>query len=324
MPNVITHGLLANEMLKQIPVSEVRSAMMRFEQAFIFGSNGPDFLFYYNVWPWMNQQEAQRISNFGEIIHQQKINEFTDTLIQIAQSETNPYNQAVLIAFIAGYLSHWALDTVSHPFVFYRSGKTTGSSKYWHYRYESRLDSLMVMKVFNQPLKDHPSQKYVQLAENQRMIIADAISQAVQQVYQLELKSEEVLLSMKCFYQVCKVLFDPQTRLYPWIQWIENKILKKPWHFSSHMIIGKTEAEFDELNLAREAWCNPTDPQEIHHDSFLQLFDQAISRASLAISQLNRILLEQASSMESIMQDRQFDTGKSTDAPMIVFDPIYK
>ena len=47
MPNVITHGLLAQQTLKLLPVSVVKDAIAKYPQAYLFGSNGPDFLFYY-------------------------------------------------------------------------------------------------------------------------------------------------------------------------------------------------------------------------------------------------------------------------------------
>ena len=61
MPNVITHGLLAQQTLKLLPVSVVKDAIAKYPQAYLFGSNGPDFLFYYNVWPWLDQKENHRI-----------------------------------------------------------------------------------------------------------------------------------------------------------------------------------------------------------------------------------------------------------------------
>lgn len=324
MPNVITHGLMAQETLKQLPVSTVRSAIEHFEQAFLFGSNGPDFLFYYNVWPWLNQKEAARISDFGEIIHRQKINEFTDTMVDLAYQLPKGKKQDIALAFIAGYLTHWSLDSVAHPFIFYRSGEMKGSTRYWHYRYESMLDSLMVTRVFELKLQDVPSKKFVKLSKMERETIAWIVSTAVYKVYGTVLTQQEAMTCMKHFYQVLHALFDPKTRLFPVVQWVENHLMRKPWNFSSHMVIGDLDEVHDILNEHREAWCNPTDPSEIHHDSFMQLFDQALGRATLALSQLDHIGMKKAVSMAPVMQNRQFDTGKSEDRPMIIYDSVYE
>jgi putative sigma-54 modulation protein len=240
MPNVITHGLLAKETLKQLPVSVVKDAIAKYPQAYLFGSNGPDFLFYYNVWPWLNQKENHRVGEFGEMMHRSQINEFTDAMV-LKTMELTDKAKTIFTSFVAGYLTHWSLDTISHPFVFYRTGKISGKTKYWHFRFESMLDSLMVKEVFKEDLSKYPTRNFMKLSSEEKQVIASGVSETFTSVYQEEMKVSEALKSMNHAYGVLKFLFDPNTRIFPFVQ----NIMRVNIHGKNLTI---TDAMFDRVN----------------------------------------------------------------------------
>lgn len=322
MPNVITHGLLAKETLKQLPVSVVKDAIAKYPQAYLFGSNGPDFLFYYNVWPWLSQKENLRIGEFGEMMHRSQINEFIDAMV-LKTMELTDKAKTIFTSFLAGYLTHWSLDTIAHPFVFYRTGKISGKTKYWHFRLESMLDSLMVKEVFKEELSKYPTRNFMKLSSVEKQVIASGVSETFTSVYHEEMKVSEALKSMNHAYGVLKFLFDPNTRIFPFVQNFERKkgIL---WKYSSHMVIGELDKEFDVLNTSHSIWRNPTDPLSEFTESFTELFDQAIERALLAICRFDEMLNGNVVSMANVIQDRQFNTGTNDGRKMVSFDSIYE
>lgn len=322
MPNVITHGLLAKETLKRLPVSVVKDAIAMYPQAYLFGSNGPDFLFYYNVWPWLNQKENHRVGEFGEMMHRSKINDFTDAMVQKTMELTDQA-KAVFTSFLAGYLTHWSLDTIAHPFVFYRSGKIAGKTKYWHFRFESMLDTLMVKQVYKEDLSKYPTKNFMKLSVQEKQVIAEGVSETFTSVYNDEMKKSEALKCMNHAYGVLRFLFDPNTRWFNFVQKFEQK-KNIFWKFSSHMVIGELDETFDVLNMNHSIWRNPTDPQSEYTESFLELFDLAIERALLAIGRFDEILNKKAVSMANVMQDRQFNTGTNDGKKMVAFDSIYE
>ena len=52
MPNIITHKIFAEEVLKSMTKHDIRSMIERHPQIFYIGSNGPDFLFFSHIKPW--------------------------------------------------------------------------------------------------------------------------------------------------------------------------------------------------------------------------------------------------------------------------------
>ena len=229
----------------------------------------------------------------------------------------------IFTSFIAGYLTHWSLDTVAHPFVFYRSGKIGGKTKYWHFRFESMLDTLMVKEVFKDDLSKYPTKNFMKLSSVEKKVIASGVSETFTNTYKEEMKVEEAIRCMNHATGVLHILFDPNTR---WFQWVQKFEEKKGylWKFSSHMVIGEPDGEFDVLNRNHSVWKNPTDPDSAYTDSFMDLFDKAIERGLQAIGQFEMMLNKKIVSMADVMQDRQFNTGTNDGKKMVVYDSIYE
>lgn len=323
MPNVITHGLMALKTKEHVSTAQIQSAITKYHDVYLFGSNGPDFLFYYNVWPWLDQKEAARISDHGELMHTKKINEFVDTMIAITKIQRDQEAKDMMISFIAGYLCHWALDTTAHPFVFYRSGNMKGKEKYDHYRYESMLDSKLVIEVYQEKLTRYPTRKFLSMNKQGEQVVAFLVSQAHQRVYGSSLSTQECRTCMRHAKQVLPLLFDPHTLWYDAVCAFEKVKFNGAQSFSSHMVIGRLDQDHDELNIKRDVWFNPTYPDAPHNETFLELFQRSIGRAKLALSAFENILEDNLDSMSHVLLNRSFDTDRSDGAPMIVFDNIY-
>ncbi len=323
MPNVLTHGLMAQRVFETLSEGDVVSAIKAHPQVFKFASNGPDFLFYYNAWPWMDQDEANRVSEYGEQMHRGRVNQFVDTMIDLAKKQNQVAAKRIMIAFVAGYLCHWALDSVAHPFIFYRSGSMAGNLKYYHFRYESNLDVKMVRDVFKLKLKDYPTRSFLNMTHNQEDVVAFLVSESHKKTYASDITKEDCLLSMKHAKSILVPLFDPTGVLYSITRGVERVAANNLWKFSSHMVSSNIDESYDELNLKRSLWKNPAEPSLTSNTTFLDLFDESIDRGFDALEHLDKILRGEASSMASVIQDRNFNSGHSTYIEMFEFDNIY-
>ena len=52
MPNLITHKIFAEEVLKRLHHEDIIQMIKDNEQLYYIGSNGPDPLFFYGATPW--------------------------------------------------------------------------------------------------------------------------------------------------------------------------------------------------------------------------------------------------------------------------------
>ena len=78
-------------------------------EAFFAGANGPDMLFCYQVWK-PAQKRAYPLPDLGERMHNENTGAFLRALLDGAKTP-------VQRSYAAGFLCHYAADTVVHPYV---------------------------------------------------------------------------------------------------------------------------------------------------------------------------------------------------------------
>ena len=139
----------------------VRNLLHRNDRPYSFGSMSPD-LYYYDI---RLPLEKKHDLELGEIIHGRYGNDnsmhvlwMLERCVQI--KEKNPASLEPLFAFLCGYLTHVAADTIFHPYVYSVSGnyydpnpaeRATAEGR--HRLFETLLD-FHILKLRNQSLKD--------------------------------------------------------------------------------------------------------------------------------------------------------------------------
>lgn len=78
-------------------------------EAFAVGANGPDSLFCYEVWK-PRRKRRYDLPALGKRMHEEKTGAFLQSLCRHVR--TRPQ-----VEYVLGFLSHYAADTVVHPFV---------------------------------------------------------------------------------------------------------------------------------------------------------------------------------------------------------------
>lgn len=323
IPNVITHGLMALDVYNQLENSRVKQAIQKYPKAYLLGSNGPDILFYYKVFPWQDQKLNKIIAGYGSVVHTSHINEFYNYAFDFINDVKNQERQEILTAFLAGHFLHWSLDSLAHPFVFYRSGKLEGESKYDHYRYESMIDALMITYVKKKKMSDLKAYRFVDVSDTEKRVIASFYQQVLADVFSIYMKPDVIEEAISSFKSVLHYLYDPHNLVTPVVKKLENKIAE-PWAFSSHIVNSQIDATYDVLNLAHETWANPTDITDTSNTSFIDLYNYSIKLGQLLIHELNEAFAGKRDSFDDLIQDRQYDTGREVGLEMKYFDNIYK
>ena len=121
MPAAYTHQCVAWETLALLP-ADLRKKLQPHLPLYYFGAQGADFCFFYSVLGGFSQ-------NLGSYLHRK--GGFPAFKVCKVFS-ANPS----LFAYSLGYITHYAADTVFHPFVYANAGK----SAIKHTRIENALD----------------------------------------------------------------------------------------------------------------------------------------------------------------------------------------
>ena len=155
MPNIITHKIFAEEVLKQLEKQDIRSIIEKHPQSYYIGSNGPDFLFFSHSKPW-EAYKSHVLNHLGSRMHATHINAFYETALRCVKAQENIQIKETMMAYLFGHLCHWALDKTTHPYIFYRTGNCKGKSAGYHHRFESMMDTMMLEKYKGINIKEFP------------------------------------------------------------------------------------------------------------------------------------------------------------------------
>ena len=122
MPSVYTHFLIARQSFLALP-PRIQAKIAPHMHLYYFGAQGADFCFFYKFLRRKN-------GNLGSHLHRKGgLNTFQCLQTHAAQS-------SAIFAYAAGYITHYAADTILHPYVYAASG----TSILVHTRLESALD----------------------------------------------------------------------------------------------------------------------------------------------------------------------------------------
>lgn len=130
MPSCITHQLISEEALENLP-EEANFAAKRYSDYYFLGAQGPDLFFFYKP---LSKKEF----NLGRFLHRNGVytvfSLFAEYLEECGGEEKNR-----VAAYLAGYICHYCADTQFHPYV-YRYLGARGATKSEHQLIESDWD----------------------------------------------------------------------------------------------------------------------------------------------------------------------------------------
>lgn len=104
MASIYTHYIFGQEVLKRLP-AQFRNIIERHMNFYILGQQGPDFFYFYKPITTIG-------STIGTKIHNSSCEEFLLKNEDILQNPTEEQ-----LAYLYGFLCHFALDIMVHPYV---------------------------------------------------------------------------------------------------------------------------------------------------------------------------------------------------------------
>lgn len=270
MPSVMTHYLMGLRLSKYLHENykEVKFS----ENAMMWGAQGPDFLFSYN-----SENEENPIKKLGKDMHAVGSDKVLNYLSDFARSSQN----GIDTGYVLGFFSHYALDSLTHPFVLYGAKQMAQSLENTdehlsHLQIESNLDVIMLHyeqgKVTNElnlkvcaPKDDmvcqHMTTIYTMMCKN-----CFAVDIDMDQVYKA---TEDYRKKLKQLNDYTGFKRDMALRK-------EKKEHTPPLHSVRYR--GLTEDEsFDYANIAKKTW-NKNGKE--HTENFMELFEQAYSQVT--------------------------------------------
>lgn len=146
MPSSITHQLIAEETAKRLP-NAFSEAIKNAPDEYFLGCQGPDMFFFYRI-------GSKKEMNLGKFLHRYRVFETFGLFLRALKQDgedaraprLNEREREQALAYVLGYITHYAADKTFHPFV-YNYLEETKAEKIVHQQMENDWDVYFLRKL---------------------------------------------------------------------------------------------------------------------------------------------------------------------------------
>jgi len=318
MPGLITHYLGGQSALRAID-HKIRIYIAPCARLFNLGTQGPDIFFYYPT-----GFITKRIRGIGSTMHESDLGQFFMHMADAIKETASPSKRKFLFAYTAGALAHYAMDVRTHSYVYgmthlpQESGlKESGlkeSSRHRHF--ETSIDILMLRRLRDKQPADFKLAELITPEEIQRRTAAAAVSDAIRDIYNANIHPWDVYQAMGRMASNTNILQSKSGKRKTLLGALErltmgSKIISALIHTQ------KVSDGVDYLNLDKTSWSAPWSPDMQRNESFVELFESAVSDTATMIDALHSYTQSRITRDElaGIIDNRSLKTGYGENEP---------
>lgn len=321
MPNIITHTIFSEEVYKKIKNEKYRHIIDAHKQEYLIGTNGPDYLFFYDVFPLTKKQDM-RISNIGTSLHNKEVNTFFKSAIESYQKQEAGAIKDAMASYIIGHYLHWQLDSVMHPYVVYFTGFKTPQSKEYHHRFESMMDTINLKKYHDKSIRTYKTYRNCARSDSSVAAISNVYIPAVRACFDMDIDAVIVEKALKDWEKAQRYLYDPIGIKYRLLRIVET--ISRNRNLSGNIVRRKEDKRYDVMNRKHEAWQHPC-TGEPSNESENALFKKAIKKAKEGLGYVFDALDgESVEPLLTFIGDRNYSNGVRGKLKRLYKDEIYE
>jgi hypothetical protein len=311
MADLYMHSRLTEELIKELP-SDIDTDI-----AFL-GSQGPDPLYY---------KSDSKYHDIANNIHRYHSRSFFKTMTNYVKENNSKTNYSFLI----GFISHYAMDVLLHPYVYHKVGiykKNDPSTKHMrglHLKFERAIDCLLIKKELNIPSRKLKlTKKYfpIKLAPKE-------VSELIAYTLKKELKVEDgfdiYTSSVKLMYLNFKYMVADRFGIKKQFYKLADLFTKERDMFFSSLSFFNALEDYDYHNDSQTVWHHPL-LDETYTKTVQDLFEEAKVFALNIITEVdNYINHNKDVNLDEIFTDLSFNSGTLCELGMdFKYFDIYK
>lgn len=277
MPAFSTHYLFARELMAQIQAADPELRLDA--SAVYYGTQGPDVLFFHRILPTM---PGKSYNPAGSRMHRANPNALFEAMLAYARAQEGPQFEQAL-SYIYGFLCHYALDRVAHPYIYATQNAVIRARHIWylkgvvHNRVEYEIDMLMLRRHL-QVASARKFETRDVLSTDSALLdaMAGVLAAAVQDALQLPMtraqarqafcdtRAMQSLLTNRHGWKL-PVMALLQLPVYPLLGPCLTTMLRRT----------QADTRWDYTNDQKAEWAYPADPARVSGESFEELFERA-------------------------------------------------
>ena len=273
MPACLTHTYFAKAVAQSL-----RETGLENTPEYIWGAQGPDFLFCHRYFPWM---KGRSLKEYGSRLHSEVKPSVTFSAMREFLSR---HRDPGYRAYVTGFVCHYALDSTAHPYV-NALATELAAQRPWetvstmHGEVEASLDAIILRRETGMlPSQVNVKQMFPKNESAQRRI-AKLYQAVLLSACGEDVPEGELLRATNDAHFVFSLINDRTGLKRQLFQRVEKG---KPSLVTSHIVPITEEDGVDFANIQHSPWGDPPSKQ-----SFFDLFDQAIELAKQLITRFD-------------------------------------
>lgn len=308
MPGFTTHYLFGVKAYNDLPNNYLKHVISKYRWLYQIGLQGPD-IFFYNI-PILRHRDYR---NVGSHMHEYHVNLFFRNCLNEIAAISSKQQREQAVSYMAGFLCHYAADSICHPYVYGRiQYETDGKGSRFHGLHaelENDIDTLLLRKFKHKKPSEFNQAATICLNGQEIQFLSRFLSRCINETYYpiterniFQVTEGMVTRSVYAIRFGGRLLSDPAGRKRNTIQFFESIFLKHPIASKKLVTDDTPKGVRKTLNLDHEVWTNPWNKTLASSASFLDLYRQTLQKCNLIYYQFNSMLTS-----EIPLKDQSFE-----------------
>lgn len=309
MPLITTHNYFAKEVSKKTNTS-ISNTFKEKQNLYELFAQGFDPFIFYEFFK-LKKYDLQGFS------HRNNTNTFFLNFIKKIK-EKNLENNPSVLAALYGHLTHYVLDSTTHPFTVYKTGEykkeKPETRKYngLHNKMEMHIDAYLFEQQNHLPYKYFKIHKYLITKEKFDKNLMNLLNEIYQETFLVKNGGKKYQKGCKIMYYSYKFLIVDKTGIKKFFYHLFDKITPKKEgvyeNFSTHI----TQIDSSIFNNEHKIWYNPWNKKE-STESFFDLYNKAIDICTALFEATYKFINSQITEKEykKFLKDKSYLTGLS-------------
>lgn len=316
MPSVIAHCWYGDVACSRMGQDRLQNIIKQNHGAYMIGCQGPDVFFFYHRWPWQNSSNNAKVGKYAALLHRELVNDAFDCFLDYVKEHRD---DEVAIAWMCGYMAHWALDSRCHPYIFYRTGSLHQDIGNDHQMFEGQIDR-GVLAVNNTAIEDYQSRKLTRYPERLAEVMWNMMAPLFREHADMNMEKKEVEESLRDFMSFQKFFYDPRGTKCRWVAFGEKFTNTKGLATAMIMPFEYDDA-LDAMNLRHDFWVHPCDDSQVSSMDFTEMAREAVENHLQLLGLLDDFLYGEGTKepILALIGNRQFETGLQPGIKMLYF-----
>ncbi|MBR1413727.1 MAG: zinc dependent phospholipase C family protein [Bacilli bacterium] len=308
MPSIYTHYNFSKDVYKTLDKNIQKKLDKSIDYYYMF-SQSFDYFMYYN---FLSLKPGKKIRDFQDITHDNYINDYFINIINYIK-DNNLQNNSEVLSYLYGSLNHYTLDSTCHPFINYYSKSKNKSFKYksYHVKNEAMIDAYFYNLNTNKDYADYKLYKDI----IPKLKFSKELKETMDNVY-------EKTFNYKNIGKTYEKSYNQSYNIYKYLVYDKSGIKKVAYKIVDYLTFfkpGKIQyfsfhiKDIDKsiLNLNHDKWYYPNNKEISSTESFIDLYNKSIKKASKLIEIANSILNNKTEikQLTDLIADLSYATG---------------